>query len=102
MLYNSKSFVYEITAMTTENYNIRLEQELKNRAFAVIESFGLSPAQAIRLFLKQTAETNIIPLTFDYQVRASKSTLKAIEELENGEYTESTLDEFLEQKHAKN
>jgi RHH-type rel operon transcriptional repressor/antitoxin RelB len=102
MLYNSKSFVHEITAMTTENYNIRLEQDLKDRAFAVIESFGLSPAQAIRLFLKQTAETNIIPLTFDYQVRASKSTLKAIEELENGEYTESTLDEFLEQKHAKN
>jgi RHH-type rel operon transcriptional repressor/antitoxin RelB len=100
MLYNSKSFVHEITKMTTENYNIRLEQELKNRAFAVIESFGLSPAQAIRLFLKQTAETNIIPLTFDYQVRASKSTVKAIGELEGGEYTESSLDEFV-QKHAK-
>jgi RHH-type rel operon transcriptional repressor/antitoxin RelB len=102
MLYNSKSFVREVAIMTTENYNIRLEQDLKDRAFAVIESFGLSPAQAIRLFLKQTAETNIIPLTFDYQVRASKSTLKAIAELESGDYTESTLDEFLEQKHAKN
>jgi RHH-type rel operon transcriptional repressor/antitoxin RelB len=102
MIYNSKSFVHEIEKMTTENYNIRLEQDLKDRAFAVIESFGLSPAQAIRLFLKQTAETNIIPLTFDYQVRASKSTLKAIAELESGDYTESTLDEFLEQKHAKN
>jgi RHH-type rel operon transcriptional repressor/antitoxin RelB len=78
MLYNSKSFVREVAIMTTENYNIRLEQDLKDRAFAVIESFGLSPAQAIRLFLKQTAETNIIPLTFDYQVRASKSTLKGL------------------------
>jgi RHH-type rel operon transcriptional repressor/antitoxin RelB len=96
MLYNSKSFVREVAIMTTENYNIRLEQDLKDRAFAV------SPAQAIRLFLKQTAQTNIIPLTFDYQVRASKSTLKAIAELESGDYTESTLDEFLEQKHAKN
>ena len=28
--------------MTTTNYNIRLEQELRDRAFAVFERYGLS------------------------------------------------------------
>ena len=29
--------------MTTTNYNIRLDQELKENAFAVFESYGLTP-----------------------------------------------------------
>ena len=85
------------------NYNIRLEQELRDKAFAVIESFGLSPAQAIRLFLKQTAETNSIPLSFDYQPQASKKLLKAIEEMQHGEFTEyPSVDELLDVLHEKN
>lgn len=53
--------------MTTSNYNIRLDQELKKRAFSVLESYGLTPSQAIKLFLNQVAETNTVPLSFDYQ-----------------------------------
>ncbi len=49
------------------SYNFRLEEDLKNKAFGVIESFGLTPAQAFRLFLQQTAETNSLPLSFDYK-----------------------------------
>lgn len=30
--------------MTTANYNIRLEQELKDKALSVFESYGLTPA----------------------------------------------------------
>ena len=55
--------------MTTTNYNIRLEQELKERAFSVFESYGLTPSQAIKLFLTQVAQTNTVPLSFDYQAR---------------------------------
>ena len=44
--------------MTTTNYNIRLDQELKENAFAVFESYGLTPSQAIKLFLTQVAQTN--------------------------------------------
>ena len=43
--------------MTTTNYNIRLEQELRDRAFAVFERYGLAPSQAIKLFLNQVADT---------------------------------------------
>ena len=59
--------------MTTTNYNIRLDQELKENAFSVFESYGLTPSQAIKLFLTQVAQTNTVPLSFDYQKVAAVS-----------------------------
>ena len=55
--------------MATTNYNIRLDEALKDRAFSVIDSYRLTPAQAIKLFLHQVAETGCIPLDFSYQSR---------------------------------
>ncbi len=52
--------------MTTVNYNIRLDKELRDQAFSVLDSYGLPPSQAIKIFLKQIAKTNSIPLSFDY------------------------------------
>ena len=52
--------------MTTTNFNLRLEQDLRDRAFPVFERYGLSASQAFKLFLTQVAETNKIPLSFDY------------------------------------
>ena len=69
--------------MTTTNYNIRLDQDLKDRAFSVIESYGLTPSQAIRLFLNQIADTNEIPLSFDYQPKLNAQTIAAIAEVAN-------------------
>ena len=60
--------------MTTSNYNIRLDKDLKDRAFSVLESYGLTPSQAIKLFLNQVAETNTVPLSFDYQATPSAIT----------------------------
>nr|QJS05112.1 antitoxin RelB [Psychrobacter sp.] len=62
--------------MSTTNYNIRLDQELKEKAFSVFESYGLTPSQAIKLFLNQVAETNSIPLSFDYQTMPSTNMLE--------------------------
>ena len=47
--------------MATSNFNIRLDDDLKARAFAVIERFGLTPTQAMRMFLTQIAETDSVP-----------------------------------------
>lgn len=52
--------------MPTTNYNIRIDEDLRNRAFSVFESYGLSPAQAIKLFLNQVADTRTVPLSFNY------------------------------------
>ena len=71
--------------MTTTNYNIRLDQDLKDRSFSVLESYGLTPSQAIRLFLNQVADTNAIPLSFDYQQpKLNAQTLAAISEVASG------------------
>ena len=64
--------------MTTPNYNIRLEQELKDSAFSVFESYGLTPSQAIKLFLSQVAQTNTVPLSFDYQAICNLNTLPKV------------------------
>ena len=70
--------------VSTTNYNVRLDQDLKDRAFAVIESYGLTPPQAIRLFLNQIADTNTVPLSFDYQPKLNAQTIAAIAEVANG------------------
>lgn len=53
--------------MSSVNYNLRLDSELKDRSFSVLEGYGFSPSQAIKLFLKQVAETGCVPLSFDYR-----------------------------------
>ena len=73
--------------MTTTNYNVRLDQDLKDRAFSVIESYGLTPSQAIRLFLNQIADTNEVPLSFDYQRKLNAQTIAAIAEIADGKGT---------------
>ena len=44
--------------MATTNFNLRLEQDLRDKAFPVFERYGLSASQAFKLFLTQVAETN--------------------------------------------
>ena len=79
--------------MATSNFNIRLDDDLKARAFAVIERFGLTPTQAMRMFLTQIAETDSVPLSLDYARQSSAHTLsrngeamlrESIRDMENG------------------
>jgi len=84
----------------TVSYNIRLDEDLKNAAFEVFKSYGITPAQAIKMFLKRTAETKTIPITFDYQPNAT--TLAAIRELKEGKgKTYATLDEMMADIHEE-
>ena len=92
---------YKGRIMAAVNYNIRIEQELRDEAFAVLNSYGLSPSQAIKLFLNQVAKTRSVPLTFDYQKDYNLSTngeallRQTIKEFENGEFeTFETVADF--------
>ncbi|HEZ7193137.1 type II toxin-antitoxin system RelB/DinJ family antitoxin [Kingella negevensis] len=70
--------------MATTNYNIRIEQDLRDKAFSVLESYGLAPAQAIKLFLKQVADTQTVPLSFNHHGTSripNETTLAAIQEI---------------------
>lgn len=90
--------------MPSISYNIRIDEELRDKAFPILESYGLTPAQAFKLFLNQISRTGKVPLSFDYQngdAVFSPATLKAFEELKNGEVRETTLEELLGSKeHA--
>lgn len=64
--------------MKTTNFNMRLDKELRDKAFPVFERYGLSASQAFRLFLNQVAETNQIPLSFDAATVPNAETAEAI------------------------
>lgn len=70
--------------MSTINFNFRMNTSLKERAFPIIESYGLTPAQAIKLFLNQIAITQTIPLSFEHNAGHIPNALtrQAIEEAE--------------------
>lgn len=72
--------------VNTTNYNLRIDKNLKKEAFAVFESYGLTPSQAIRLFLNQVADTNSVPLSFSYLAQTSSNTIpepKKIKEIKS-------------------
>ena len=54
----------------TTNFNLRLDENLKAQAFGVIESFGMTPSQFMRLILKQVADTGSLPLSFEKRTTA--------------------------------
>lgn len=85
--------------MATTNYNIRIEQDLRDKAFSVLENYGLAPAQAIKLFLKQVADTQTVPLSFSHHQNSSipnLTTLHAMEEARVERKTAKTYATFEE------
>ena len=77
--------------MATTNYNIRIEQDLRDKAFSVLENYGLAPAQAIKLFLKQ--------VSFSHHQNSSipnLTTLRAMEEARVERKTAKTYATFEE------
>lgn len=76
-------------ATTTTNYNLRIDKEIKNQAFKVIEDYGLTPSMVLKAFLKQIADRKILPLSFDYQAdepneETKQAMREAIENRKNG------------------
>lgn len=80
--------------MTAVNFNMRLDQDLKDRAGEVLESYGLTTAQAVKLFLTQIVKTNTVPLSFDYNnthrlsANGERLLRESIADFENGNFSE--------------
>lgn len=67
----------------TVNFNMRMERELRDETNQIFENYGMTMAQAFRMFLMNVAKTRKIPLSLDYQadeIVLGASTLKAIEQ----------------------
>lgn len=70
--------------MTTEPTSLRLDTDIKAKAFAVFEQIGIKPAQAFNLFLKQVVLCEGLPFSVKIP---NAETLAAIDELARGEGT---------------
>ena len=87
--------------MATSNLTIRLDDELRHRTTLIFSNYGLSPSQAIKLFLNQVARTGSIPLSFDYDktvaYESNPVTMAAIEDARAGRVTRfSSIDEMMD------
>ncbi|MBR3482284.1 MAG: type II toxin-antitoxin system RelB/DinJ family antitoxin [Neisseriaceae bacterium] len=82
----------------TVNYSIRLDENLKKQSFAVIEEYGLTPAQVIKMFFRQIAETRAIPVSLTYKSNEpNEETKQAMREVEQGVndcYTVNSVEEL--------
>lgn len=67
------------------NLNIRLDDTLKEQSFAIIERLGMTPSQAIKMFLTQIAQTGAVPLSLDYiAYEQNPTTMQAIDDFRKG------------------
>lgn len=92
--------------MTTSNFNVRLDDNLRAEATQILAGYGLSPTQAIKLFFNQVVATKKVPLSFDYQAdiekKPSAKLLRAIAELENDDVpTYDNVEALLKAHHEK-
>ena len=82
----------------TVNYSIRLDENLKKQSFAVIKEYGLTPAQVIKMFFRQIAETRAIPVSLKYKSNEpNEETKQAMREVEQGVndcYTVNSVEEL--------
>lgn len=67
--------------MPTEPTNLRLDVDAKAGAYAVFDTLGMKPAQAVNLFFRQVALHGGIP--FELKV-PNADTAEAMRELESG------------------
>ena len=67
--------------MSSSNFNMRLDDDLRASVYPILEQYGLTPSQAVRMFFNQIASTGKVPLTFDWANPVPNAvTRKAIEE----------------------
>ncbi len=78
------------------NFNLRLDENLKAQSFGVIESFGLTPSQFMRLILKQVADTGSFPLWFERGTEAVVPIELTAQAIRQGrlDYQAGVLDRF--------
>ncbi|NEN76517.1 type II toxin-antitoxin system RelB/DinJ family antitoxin [Pelistega sp. NLN82] len=84
--------------MTTSNLNIRIDDDLKKQAKTILDGYGISPSQAVKMLFLELVATRKFPLNLSYQADSMPNlkTIAAMRELDNGGGTlYANLNEFL-------
>jgi addiction module RelB/DinJ family antitoxin len=71
-----------LTMPRSTTYQIRIEDDLRNESFELFRRLGLTPAQAIKMFLRQAVNTQSLPIPMSYKPNAE--TIQALEEARAG------------------
>ena len=67
--------------MKTVEFSFSINEELKQKAFSVFAEYGMSPVQAMKIFLTQVANTHQIPLDLNYNAEIpNAATVQAMQE----------------------
>lgn len=77
--------------MRKEQTNFRVDADAKKAAYAVLETLGLKPTDAVNMFIHHIAMYKELP--FQPKI-PNDETLEAFKELENGGGKTYTLEEF--------
>lgn len=86
----------EVMQMGSATINVRIDADTKRAAEKVFSQMGLSPTQAIRLFYRQTVNSNALP----FRPSLSSHVHDAIADLEAGRTEEVTLTQLKEELNA--
>ena len=91
--------LHKVIAMSQSNLNMRLDDVLKASAYSVIEQYGLTPTQAVRMFLNEIAHTKTIPLSLNWascipNAETAKAIIEGREDYETGKLTGYHADEL--------
>lgn len=78
--------------MDTISTHFRLDKNIKEEAFSVLQEIGLKPAQAVNLFLKQVALQKAIP----FELKAYAPNDETIEAMNSPTTQVGSLDEMWE------
>lgn len=76
-------------------FSFRTNERVKNTAFDVIRSYGLTPSQVFNMLLFEIAQTKTIPLNLNYQPNVA--TQQAMQEVLEGQVTQYSSLEALHQ-----
>ncbi|MDP8162076.1 type II toxin-antitoxin system RelB/DinJ family antitoxin [Pasteurella skyensis] len=85
--------------MATSNFNMRLDVQTKQQLDSILAGYGLTTAQAFKLFANQIIKTKKVPLSFDFLTDYEKNpvTMQAIDDARNGNLERfSSIDELMQ------
>ncbi len=79
--------------MSNIEVRLRVDSELKENAENVFNSMGMTISEAIRVFLTQSVNSDGLPFR-PHLKKPSQTSIQAFSEVENGKYTDLSIEEF--------
>ncbi|HJD56050.1 MAG TPA: type II toxin-antitoxin system RelB/DinJ family antitoxin [Rickettsia endosymbiont of Pyrocoelia pectoralis] len=81
--------------MSMIDIRLRVSEDVKTQAEEIFKQMGMTMSEAMRIFLNQCINSGGLPFKPHIKI-PNEETLKAFEDIDNGEFETYTLEEFEE------